>query len=184
MRPRGAGKAFDMTTISDIQVSQGNVITASVNGEEQAIDPTYLLMQVLAQKRSLLTKQYVGFISDMNAVNQKAEKLEQFRARISAKVAQMKDGDKINSYTFDTTLRGDMTTGEYDYQSSMSGGNYTKAALQDLAESVRNKIQSMNNINSQTQVKIKMVQEYRDETIEWQSSLQDQLLRVFNKINQ
>ena len=53
-----------------------------------------------------------------------------------------------------------------------------------VVEDLRHKITSMNNLNSQNQIKVKMIEQFRNETIEWQKSLLDKLDRLFQKVNQ
>lgn len=179
-----------MTMISNIHIDAGYV-TAMIDGTQQKIDPSYLLMQVLANKRKNLTSQYINFISDMNSVNQRADRLEDLRAKVSAYVSKMGKDDKMSPAEMrqkrtdsGVQVEGN-SVGDFDWKPYKGkDGNYSKESLQDMVEAIRNKIQTLNNLNSQTQVKVKMIDEYRNETIEWQNSLQDRLERVFSKINQ
>ncbi|MCY4325786.1 MAG: hypothetical protein OXC81_07180 [Betaproteobacteria bacterium] len=56
--------------------------------------------------------------------------------------------------------------------------------IDPMIEDLRHKITSMNNLNSQNQIKVKMIEQFRNETIEWQKSLLDKLDRLFQKVNQ
>ena len=159
------------------------------------MNPAFLLMQVLSNKRSGLTAQYVDQISEMNKVNKQAESLRNLMALIRA--AKTEDG--LSEAVFKTKVEdkfGDQNpdfsgpegTGVdkslFDTSSYVVDGKFSSDKLTDMVEDLRNKIASLNNLNSQTQIKIKMTEQYRNETIEWENSLLDKIGRVFEKINQ
>ena len=56
--------------------------------------------------------------------------------------------------------------------------------IDTMIEDLRHRVTSMNNLNSQNQIKVKMIEQFRNETIEWQKSLLDKLDRLFQKVNQ
>ena len=62
--------------------------------------------------------------------------------------------------------------------------HFSPAQVDTMVEDIRHKITSMNNLNSQNQIKVKMIEQFRNETIEWQKSLLDKLDRLFQKVNQ
>ena len=62
--------------------------------------------------------------------------------------------------------------------------HFSPKQVDPMIEDLRHKITSMNNLNSQNQIKVKMVEQFRNETIEWQKSLLDKLDRLFQKVNQ
>lgn len=178
-----------MPSISNISQDAAGIVTAQVDGVKQPVNPLFLIMMVLAGKRRNLTSQLVTRINDMNQTNKKADAYNS----LIAKIRQHMPSDK-KGYVWGSVIKNDVVKAAEDkagvkldfnyHDYAESDGKLTYDKLHDMIDDVRNKVTSLNNLNSTTQLKIKQVQIYRDETTEWQNSLLDSINRLFQKVNQ
>ena len=181
-----------MDVIGNIQVDGSGNVTVTINGETQKIDPEFLMMRVLANKRINITSQLLSQINQMNETNHKADIYNALIQKIHTVMPSDKNGTVAgNDFVNNVLAANNGKFGEnyldkapFDWASYESDGKFTYNKLHDMLDDLRNKITSLNNLNSETQLKIKETQIFRDETTEWQNTALDKLSRLFEKINQ